>query len=160
VRVPWVIADTVSVGTDLVWINERAVKFVAEPQNLVSNKDDRVTIGRARVCCGTLRNWNVRFRLIVGGEWRDITVLTGELKESPIRPGTDRVGVVIDFVGTAVSGIRVRDLGTSCARATRTRNDGICRPSTAGAFVSVVAIGTATETTTVLRTTFCYLRND
>jgi hypothetical protein len=69
VRIPWVIADTVAVGTDLVWINERAVEFVAEPQNLVSNKDYRVTIGRARVCGGTLCNWNVRFRLIFGGEW-------------------------------------------------------------------------------------------
>ncbi len=69
VRVPWIIADTVAMGTDLVWINERAVEFVAEPQNLVSNKDYRVTIGRARVCGGTLCNWNVRFRLIFGGEW-------------------------------------------------------------------------------------------
>jgi hypothetical protein len=59
-----------------------------------------------------------------------------------------------------MSGMRVRDLRAPCARATRTRNDGVGRPSTAGGFVSVVAIGTATETTTVLRTTFCYLGND
>ena len=30
VGVPWVIANTVSVGTDLVWINERAVEFVVK----------------------------------------------------------------------------------------------------------------------------------
>ncbi len=82
--------------TDLVWINERAVEFFSEPQNLVSNEDYRVAIGRTRVRCCTLCNWNLRFRLVVGGEWEDITILTGELKKTPIRTGTDGIGVVMD----------------------------------------------------------------
>ena len=61
VGVPWVITNTLPVGTDLVWINERAVEFVAEPQNLVSNEDNQVAIGRTHVRCFTLRNWDVSF---------------------------------------------------------------------------------------------------
>ena len=105
-------------------------------------------------------NWNVCFRLVVCGEWGDGTVRTGELKEPPIRPGTDCVCAVIDFIETAVSGMGWGNLRALCASATRTRYDGMCHPSTAGLLVSVVAIGTATETMTVLRATFCYLGND
>ena len=62
--------------------------------------------------------------------------------------------MVIDFIGAAVSGMGLRNLRVACARATRTRCDGMCHPSTAGSLVSVVAIGTATESTTVLCATF------
>ncbi len=90
----------------------------------------------------------------------DITVLAGALTEPPIGPGTDRVHVVIDFIRATVSGMRLGNLRTSCASATRTRYDGMFHPYTAGSLESVVAIGTAAKTTTVLRATFCYLRND
>ncbi len=150
VGVPWVITNTVPVGTDLVWINERAVEFVAKLQNLVSKEDNRVAGGRTRVLCCTLRNGDVKFRLRICGEWGDIKVLAGELKEPPIWQVTDRVRVVIDFIGTAVSGMRLGNLRTSCASATGSRYDGMCHLCIAGLLVSVSAIGTATDATTVL----------
>ncbi len=138
VGVPWVIANAVPVGTDFMWIDERAVEVIAKPQNLVSNEDYRVAIGRARVRCCTFCNWNIRFRLVVCGECGDGAVLTGELKEPPIWPDTDRVCVVIDFIGAAVSGMGLGNLRAACARATRTRYDGMCDPSTAGWFARVI----------------------
>jgi hypothetical protein len=160
VGAPWVIANTVPVETDLVWISERVVEVIAELQNLDSNEDYQVAIGRARVRCCTFCNWNVRFWLVVCGEWGNGTVLIGELKEPPIRPGTDCVCVVIEIIGAAVSGMGLGNLRMACARATRTSYDDMCHPSTAGLLVSLVAVGNSTETTTVLRATFCYLGND
>jgi hypothetical protein len=59
-----------------------------------------------------------------------------------------------------MSGMGLGNLRAACDRATRTRYDGMCHPSTAGSLVSVGAIGTATESTTVLQATVCYLGND
>ena len=56
--------------------------------------------------------------------------------------------------------MRLGNLRMSCASATRTRYNGTRRPCTAGSLVSVVAVGTATETTTVLRTKLRYRGND
>ena len=39
-RVPRVITNTESVGTDLVWVDERTVQLVSEPQDLVGNEDN------------------------------------------------------------------------------------------------------------------------
>jgi hypothetical protein len=128
---------------------------------LVIDEDNRVATGGTCVRCCTFRNWYVNFGLVVCGEWGDITVFAGELKEPSIWSGTDCVRVVINFVGTAVSGrVRLKNLRTSCASATCTRCYGMRRLCTAGLLVSVVAIGTAAEATTVLRATLRYPGND
>jgi hypothetical protein len=102
------------------------------------------------VCCYTFCNWYISFRLIVCGQWRDITALVREFEEPPIGPGTDCLRVIIDFIGAAVSGMRLGDLTTSCASARCTRYDGMCRLCTAGPLVSVVAIGTASKAATTV----------
>ena len=150
-RIPRVIANTVSVRTDLVWINQRTMQFVTEPQNLVSDKDDRRATHRARISCRTLGDRYIQFWLIVCRERRDAAVFDGQLKKLPVGAGTYRVGMVVNLVPPNVFWNRLGDFRPFVASATRTRYHGLHSSLCAtGTFGSVVIESTTAKTATVL----------
>ncbi len=75
--VPRVVANAVTMRSNLMWINERAVQVVSEPQDLISDEHDGVTSHKAGVRRRTFGNWNVRFRLIFCRKGRYVAILAG-----------------------------------------------------------------------------------
>ena len=76
-RVPRVVANAVTMRSNLMWVNERAVQVVSEPQDLISDKNDGVTSRGAGVRRRTFGNGNVRFWLIFCRKGRYVAILAG-----------------------------------------------------------------------------------
>ena len=63
--------------SNLMWINERTVQVVSEPQDLIGDENDGVTSRGAGVRRRTFGNWIVRFRLIFCRKGRYVAILAG-----------------------------------------------------------------------------------
>ena len=97
--VPGVITNTVTMGTNLVRVNQRAMEVVSEPKDLIGNENNRVAARWARVSGGTSRDGDIRFGGVIRGKRGNSAIFAGEFEQTPIRSGTNGVRMIIDFVG-------------------------------------------------------------
>ena len=126
------------------------MQVVTKPQHLVSDQDNRVASCGTCVRCGTLRDRDVGFWLILRRKGRHCAVFTRDFNQAPIRASTHAVGVAVDFVDANVARDSVLGMVLFGAQLLCTQDDCLYRTCTIGPFESGIEGATA-KTQTVLR---------